>query len=90
VKKESGINGPNGWTVNNVALQNNYFKVLMGGVSSSTADASTVVPDALNWTRFYETNTGTGLPDRNYWTLNTSGTSIIMVSGSKVNTHRRL
>jgi hypothetical protein len=83
-EKESGINGPNGWTVNNYALQNNYYTVLMNGISSSTADASTVVPNALNWTRFYQNNAGTGLPDRNYWTLNTSGRSIIMVSGSKV------
>jgi hypothetical protein len=70
--------------VDNVDLQNNYYAILMGNITSSAADVSTVVPNAPSWTRIYQNNTGTGLPDRNYWSLNMTGTTIVMVSGSKL------
>jgi hypothetical protein len=87
VIKESGIDGPNGWTVNDVSLHNEYYQALMGGIASSTADPSTVVPQSPSWSTFFESNTGTGAPDRNYWTLDVVGKNLIMVSAYESSPH---
>ncbi len=80
VHKESGIDAPNGWTVDNVHLQNEYYQALMGGIYSPTANPSTVVSNAPGWARFYLNNTGFGTRDRNYVTLTAAGTPVVMVS----------
>lgn len=76
--QESGIDGPHGWTINNVALQNEYYNALMGAATASTPDnqKESLSP---NWVRKFEDNSANGLPNRNRWQLDVAGLSLVMV-----------
>ncbi len=80
-EQESGIDGPDGWTINNVILQNHYYQALMGGINSASEPSSTVGSKAPSLVQKFQNNAGIGTPNRFYYTLGAAGKTLIMVRG---------
>jgi hypothetical protein len=78
--QESGIDGPHGWTVDNVDIHNEYYDALIGDASSTSSDSQILI-QSPGWKRIFLNNTGvTNTPSRNFWRLNLSGIPLAMVS----------
>ena len=62
-----GFDGPNGWVRDNLLLDNDYYRELMGG-SSRDDDLETLIETAPDWFRFDIDNSDLeGIPDRHAW-----------------------
>ncbi len=77
-KQDTGIDGPNGWTLHNDTLQNEFYNALMGSVTAATptAQITTICPA---WARTFTNNAGTSFPNRNSWSLTVQGKALVMV-----------
>jgi Peroxidase len=54
-RKNSGVNGPNGWVINKHRFDNEYYHHLVGG-NGPNAKVKDLVQLAPNWTREFENN----------------------------------
>jgi hypothetical protein len=62
-----GFPGPNGWVRDNLLLDHDYYRELMGG-SSRDDDLETLIETAPDWFRFDIDNSDfEGIPDRHAW-----------------------
>jgi hypothetical protein len=76
--QESGVDGPNGWTFDDVTFQNEYYNALMGAASASTPKTQ-IIPLSPRWKRAFQNNSGTVFADLNTWSLNVGGKPLVMV-----------
>jgi Peroxidase len=66
-REHSGFPGPNGWVRDNLLLDHDYYRELVGG-SSRDADLETMIETAPDWFRFDIDNSDLeGMPDRRAW-----------------------
>jgi hypothetical protein len=79
-----GFPGPNGWVRDNLLLDHDYYRELMGG-SSRSDDLETLIETAPPWFRFDIDNSAfEDIPDRHAWrafppALDGSGTTVEIV-----------
>jgi len=78
-KGNSGVDGPNGWLLDNQVLNNAYYKELIGGTSASDS-LDIHIDNAPGWTKGVETGNPNGIPDRNIWVGFPNGKKIIMLN----------
>ena len=79
-RENSGIDGPNGWLLNNDILDNEYYIELVGG-NSLNDPLETLINGAPNWRRDVEDNRD--LPEfrnRHIWTGFPRGQKIVMLN----------
>lgn len=80
--QESGIDGPHGWTVDNLSIHNEYYNALIGAAATTSTDPQ-IFSTSPGWKRIFLNNTGLGVPNRNFWRLNLSGIPLTMVRYAK-------
>jgi hypothetical protein len=77
--QDIGIDGPNGWVIDNVSFNNEYYHALLGSNAKPNMTIPQLLTFAPGWSRIVQTNQGTTLPVRHFWTLTAGGKKLIMV-----------
>eukprot|EP00543_Licmophora_paradoxa_P004946 CAMPEP_0202441846 /NCGR_PEP_ID=MMETSP1360-20130828/1354_1 /ASSEMBLY_ACC=CAM_ASM_000848 /TAXON_ID=515479 /ORGANISM="Licmophora paradoxa, Strain CCMP2313" /LENGTH=650 /DNA_ID=CAMNT_0049057019 /DNA_START=102 /DNA_END=2054 /DNA_ORIENTATION=- len=79
-RQNSGVDGPNGWLLNNRVLDNEYYIELVGGESVNDP-IQVLIDTAPNWQRDLENNRDlAGIPNRHVWTGFPDNTKIVMLN----------